>query len=355
MNTTPTTLIVGTGLVGTSVGLALQRAGVDVHLEDLDPLHAQAAESLGAGTTRAPRSNQELGLVVVAVPPRHVGPAVCEALATWPEAVVTDVGSVKVPALLAARERGIDLSRYVGSHPMAGSERSGPWAASADLFDGRAWAVTPHEGSAAEAVQVVRRLATDCGASVVQLSPVEHDAAVARVSHLPHLMSVLAAGALVGAPPQQLALAGQGLRDVTRVAAGDPGLWSEIVTANAEQVRLLLTDVRDRVDELLAGVQDTPEALAVALRRGVAGTRLVPGKHGAPTPDYTVVYVALPDRPGELARLFADAGESGVNIEDLRIDHDPARPVGLVEVVVAQRSAATLVGSLTDRGWSVNQ
>ncbi len=355
MSTTPTTLIVGAGLVGASVGLALRRAGVDVHLEDLDPLHAQAAESLGAGTTRAPRSTQAIGLVVVAVPPRLLGPAVCEALATWPQAVVTDVGSVKVPALQAVRERETDLSRYVGSHPMAGSERSGPWAASADLFDGRAWAVTPHESSAAGAVDVVRRLASDCGASVVELSPLEHDAAVARVSHLPHLMSVLAAGALVDAPPHQLELAGQGLRDVTRVAAGDPALWYEIVTANAEQIRVLLRDVRDRLDELLAGVHETPQTLTSVLRRGVAGTRLVPGKHGAPAPDYTVVYVAVPDRPGELARLFADAGESGVNIEDLRIDHDPARPVGLVEVVVAQRSAATLVSSLTDRGWSVNQ
>lgn len=341
--------------MGASVGLALRRAGVEVHLEDLDPLHAQAAESLGAGTTRTPPSPDGIGLVVVAVPPRLLGPAVCEALAAWPQAVVTDIGSVKVPALQAAREQGIELDRYVGSHPMAGSERSGPWAASADLFDGRAWAVTPHETSAAEAVAVVRRLATDCGASVVELSPLEHDAAVARVSHLPHLMSVLAAGALVDAPSQHLELAGPGLRDVTRIAAGDPALWHDIVTANAEQIRLLLHDVRARVDELLAGVQADPDTLTEALRRGVAGTRRVPGKHGTPAPEYTVVYVAVPDRPGELARLFADAGESGVNIEDLRIDHDPARPVGLVEVVVAAGSAATLVGSLTGRGWSVHQ
>lgn len=355
MSTIPITVVVGAGLMGASVGLALRRAGVDVHLEDLDPLHAQAAESLGAGTTRAPRSPDAIGLVVVAVPPRLLGPAVCEALDAWPQAVVTDIGSVKVPVLEAARTRGTDLARYVGSHPMAGSERSGPWAAAADLFDGRAWAVTPHETSAPAAVGVVRGLARDCGASVVELSPVEHDAAVARVSHLPHLMSVLAAGALVDAPPQHLELAGQGLRDVIRIAGGDPSLWAEIVTANAEQISLLLHDVRDRVDELLSGVRDDPGTLSVALRRGVDGTRRVPGKHGTPAPDYTVVYVAVPDRPGELARLFADAGQSGVNIEDLRIDHDPARPVGLVEVVVAQRSAATLVSSLSDRGWSVNQ
>jgi prephenate dehydrogenase len=263
------------------------------------------------------------------------------------------VGSVKGPPLEAARAHGVDLSRYVGSHPMAGSERSGPWAATADLFDGRAWAVTPHEDSSADAVQAVRGLAVRCGASVVELPAAEHDAAVARVSHLPHLLSVLAAGTLVDAPPLHLALSGPGLRDVTRIAAGDPALWQEIVTANAEPIRVLLQDVRDRLDELVRGVD--AGSVTEVLRRGVAGTRLVPGKHGTPAPAYTVVYVTVPDRPGELARLFSDAGESGVNIEDLRIDHDPARPVGLVEVVVAEEAAATLVRSLSERGWSANQ
>jgi prephenate dehydrogenase len=343
-------LVVGSGLIGTSVGLALRRAGERVFLEDADPVNAQAAESLGAGRTAAP---SDVSVVVVAVPPEHLGDAVVHALERFPAASVTDVGSVKGPPLKAARAHGIDLSRYVGSHPMAGSERSGPWAATADLFDGRAWAVTPHEGSDRSAVQAIRDLVVRCGASVVELSAAEHDAAVARVSHLPHLLSVLAAGALVDAPPLHLALSGPGLRDVTRIAAGDPDLWQQIVTANAEPIRELLRDVRERLDELLRGVDDG--SVTEVLHRGVAGTRLVPGKHGEPAPAYTVVYVAVPDRPGELARLFTDAGESGVNIEDLRIDHDPARPVGLVEVVVAEQAAATLVRSLSERGWSANQ
>nr|CAA9341998.1 MAG: Arogenate dehydrogenase [uncultured Nocardioidaceae bacterium] len=343
-------LVVGSGLIGTSVGLALGRDGAEVFVEDADPVHAQAAESLGAGSTAAPGG---IAVVVVAVPPQHLGGAVVQALERFPEATVTDVGSVKGPPLEAARSHGVDLSRYVGSHPMAGSERSGPWAATADLFDGRAWAVTPHEDSSPQAVQAVRQLAERCGASVVEMPAHEHDAAVARVSHLPHLLSVLAAGTLVDAPPQHLALSGPGLRDVTRIAAGDPALWQEIVTANAEPIRALLQDVRDRLDELMRGVDDG--SVTDVLQRGVEGTRLVPGKHGAPAPAYSVVYVAIPDRPGALARLFSDAGESGVNIEDLRIDHDPARPVGLVEVVVAEQAAATLVRALSERGWSANQ
>jgi prephenate dehydrogenase len=202
-------------------------------------------------------------------------------------------------------------------------------------------------------VDAVRRLVERCGASVVEMPAHEHDAAVARVSHLPHLLSALAAGTLVDAPAQHLALSGPGLRDVTRIAAGDPALWQEIVTANAEPIRALLQDVRDRLDELMRGVDDG--SVTDVLQRGVEGTRLVPGKHGTPAPAYAVVYVAIPDRPGALARLFSDAGESGVNIEDLRIDHDPARPVGLVEVVVAEQAAATLVRALSERGWSANQ
>ena len=345
-----TYLVVGSGLIGASVGLALRRDDAGVFLEDADPVHAQAAESLGAGSTTAPG---DVSLVIVAVPPRHLGDAVVAALERFLDAVVTDVGSVKGPPLQTVRASGADLSRYVGSHPMAGSERSGPWAATADLFDGRAWAVTPHEQSTEHAVQAVRMLAIRCGAVVVELPADEHDAAVARVSHLPHLLSVLAAGTLVGAPPLHLALSGPGLRDVTRIAGGDPDLWQEIVTANAQPIRELLQDVRERLDELLRGVDDG--SVTEVLQRGVAGTRLVPGKHGAPAPAYSVVYVTLPDRPGQLARLFTDAGESGVNIEDFRIDHDPGRPVGLAEVVVNEQAAATLVRALSERGWSVSQ
>jgi prephenate dehydrogenase len=346
-------LIVGVGLIGTSVGLALRRRGIDVHLTDRNAEHLAAAAELGAGTPEPPT---RVGLVVAAVPPDHLGGAVVDALRRWDDAVVTDVGSVKTAPLRQVQEAPVDPARYVGGHPMAGSERSGPNAAAANLFEGRAWAVTPHEQARPEAVRAVRELAEACGASPVELTPEDHDAAVASVSHLPHLMAVLAAARLVDAPHRHLSLSGQGLRDVTRVAAGDPALWRQIVSANADQLRGLLLSVRDDVDRLLTGLQDpdAPELLTL-LRRGATGTELIPGKHGKPTPAQTIVYVAIPDRPGELARLFADAGQSGVNVEDLHIDHDPARPVGLVEIVVDASSADRLATSLTARGWSVHR
>ena len=248
---------------------------------------------------------------------------------------------------------------------MAGSEQSGPWAASAELFGGRAWAVTPHAGAAPAAVAAVESLARTCGAAVVTLSPDEHDIAVARVSHLPHLLSVLTAAQLVDAPTGHLTLSGQGLRDVTRVAAGDPALWGEILAANAPALRTLLHGVRADLDALLAGLDGTNagggagagavDPVGAVLSRAVDGTRRIPAKHGGPARAEAVVVVSVPDRPGELARLFGDAGESGVNVEDVRIDHDPGRPVGQVELVVQTDAAGHLVEALSARGWSAHR
>ncbi|MFY0405992.1 prephenate dehydrogenase [Solicola sp. PLA-1-18] len=345
-------LVVGCGLLGTSVGLALTQAGVAVHLSDLSDDNAATAAALGAGTTDAP---SEVELVVVAVPPDAVGDVVVGALADWPDAVVTDVASVKAAPLRRADASGVDLSRYVGGHPMAGSERSGPGAGTADLFRGRVWAVTPHPASRHRATETVFELAVTCGASAVLMDPVDHDAAVARVSHLPHLLSVVTAAQLGDAPAEHLALAGQGLRDVTRIAESDPALWTQIVRGNAEPIAALLTSVRDDIDRLIDGLSSPDDALSQVLARGVAGTSRLPGKHGAPERVDATVYVRVPDRPGELARLFVDAEESGVNIEDLRIDHDVARPVGVVEVGVRPDSADVLVASLSAKGWSAHR
>ena len=235
---------------------------------------------------------------------------------------------------------------------MAGSERSGPLAASAALFDGRPWAVTPHATSDPGATDLVEQLARLCGAVPVRLTPEEHDKAVARTSHLPHLLAVLVAGRLADAPAAHLALSGQGVRDVTRVAGGDPALWQQIVSGNADAVLGLLEEVQGELEVLIRAVASgSKDALGELLDRGVAGTRAIPGKHGGPARPTRSVFVSVPDHPGELARLFADAGASEVNIEDVHIDHDPGRPVGLVELVVDETRAEHLLGSLESRGW----
>jgi prephenate dehydrogenase len=340
--------VVGTGLLGTSIGLACRRAGIEVLLTDTSSENARTASGLGAGRPRTEGDRPQL--VVVAVPPDHLGAEIVRALEDS-DAVVTDVGSVKTGPMAAVTGRP-GAERYVGSHPMAGSERSGPLAASAALFDGRPWAVTPHEGAAPGAVELVEALVAVCGGVPVRLSPAEHDRAVARTSHVPHLLASLVAARLAEAPEGHLALTGQGVRDVTRVAAGDPGLYGQIVTQNAEAVLGLLGEVRTQLDMLIEAVASADRGgLEAVLRAGVAGTQAIPGKHGAPMRPMRSVFVSVPDHPGELARLFADAGASEVNIEDVHIDHDPGRPVGLVELVVDETRAEHLLTSLESRGW----
>jgi prephenate dehydrogenase len=348
-------LVVGAGLLGTSIGLALRRRGVEVLLHDVDPKNVTIASSVGAGVDAATVAEAaDVQLVVVAVPPDHLAEEIVSAL-TSGNAVVTDVGSVKEAPLraVAARVDAQTLTRYVGSHPMAGSERSGPFAASSVLFDGRPWAVTPHAEAAGRAVELVTRLAEACGATPVTLAPAEHDEAVARTSHLPHLLAALVAGRLADAPSAHLALSGQGVRDVTRVAGGDPALWQQIIAGNAQAVVDLLSAVQADLEELVTAVRaGSRERVGALLERGVAGTAAIPGKHGGPAQPTAGVYVAVPDHPGELARLLADAGDIGVNVEDLHIDHDPGRPVGLVELTVAADRADFLAESLEDRGWT---
>ena len=340
--------VIGTGLLGTSIGLACRRSGIEVLLSDVSAEHLRTASGLGAGRPRSETDQPQL--VVVAVPPDHLGEVIADALRRS-HAVVTDVGSVKSGPLAAVA--GLEgAERYVGGHPMAGSERSGPLAASAALFDGRPWAVAPHETSSANAVALVEELVMTCGAVPVRLSPEEHDRAVARTSHVPHLLAALAAGRLVDAPGEHLALSGQGIRDVTRIAGGDPLLYGQIVAGNADAVLALLSEVRERLDDVIAAVQTADHAaLQGVLQEGLAGTRAIPGTHGGPVRPTRSVFVAVPDHPGELARLFADAGASEVNIEDVHIDHDPGRPVGLVELVVDEDRAEHLLSSLEARDW----
>ncbi len=345
--------VVGVGLIGTSVALAARRAGLDVVLTDTSPEHIRTAKGLGAGRPR--EAGDQPQVVVVATPPDLLGPVIRQALdEAGPDTVVTDVGSVKDAPLAAVADHP-RAAQYVGSHPMAGSERSGPLASSATLFDGRPWAVVPDRGADPDAVWLVEQLVAECGGVVVRLSPQEHDKAVARTSHVPHLMSSLVAGTLAGAAPDHLALSGQGVRDVTRVAAGDPSLYSQIIGGNAAAVASLLAEVRSRLDLVIEAVAAGDRVgLQSLLAHGVTGTLAIPGKHGGPLQAMAVVWVAVPDHPGELARLFVDAGESGVNIEDVRIDHDPGRPVGLVELDVAAEAAEVLLDALHAKGWEAH-
>ncbi len=341
-------LVIGCGLIGTSIALALTEAGVTVHLEDIRVANLELAVSRGAGSA-APSSSPVL--VIVAVPPAAIATTVAHSLGEWPKAVVTDVASVK-SGLQQRIEALAGIERYVGSHPMAGSERSGPMAASARLFEGRPWAVTPAAGASPEAVDLVIELAGLVGGVPLVMDAGAHDRAVALVSHMPHVLSVLTAARLNDAPSEHLALAGPGLRDVTRIAGSDIALWRDILGANSAEVRAVLERVRTDLDQVINSIGDDGGVLGEVLKAGQDGTRLIPGKHGEKVAEFATVFVSVPDQPGELPRVMAHTGESGVNIEDIRIDHELGRPVGQVEITVLAAQADTLVKALSARGWS---
>lgn len=356
-------LVIGTGLLGASVGLGLRRHGVEVQLSDPSRTALALARDVGAGAP-ARHGDPEPALVVVAAPPDVTADVVRAALATHPHAVVTDVASVKGYVLDELRAAGADLTRYVGSHPMAGRERSGPAAAVPDLFLGRPWVIADSGESEPAALLAVRSLAVDLGAVPVTMDAAEHDAAVAVVSHLPQLAASLVAARLRGLDEHALGLAGQGLRDVTRLAASDPALWTSILAANALAVRAVLVELREDLDRvvdaltsaaLATGPEDVaPGALATiadSIAAGNAGQSRIPGKHGGAHRSYVVVTVLVPDSPGELARLLTDVGAAGVNLEDLQLDHAAGRPVGMASISVLPDREARLVEALRERGW----
>ncbi|HEV3168991.1 MAG TPA: prephenate dehydrogenase [Actinocrinis sp.] len=359
-----TAAIIGTGLIGTSAALALNRRGVRVYLADRDEDTLRTAASLGAGEVGAPP--ERVDLAIVAVPPAYVADVLVEAQGRGLARTYTDVASVKADPQHAAAARGVDPETYIGGHPLAGVERSGPLAARADLFDGRPWVLTPASATGREALNRALELISLCGAVPVVMDAAEHDHAVALISHTPHVVAALMAARLEHAHEDAARIAGPGVRDVTRVAGGDPRLWEEILTANSTAVADVLEDYAADLAKVVAalralGAQDLEKRgtgradLVDLLRRGNAGQSRIPGKHGAPRANYVAVAVVLSDAPGELARLFAAAGAAGVNIEDVRIEHSPGQAVGLVTLQVAPDSADTLAQRLTERGWDVQR
>jgi len=359
-----TALVIGTGLIGTSAALALVSRGVVVHLADHDPEQARTAAALGAGTDEAPEG--PVDLAIVAAPPAHVAGALAEAMRRGVARGYLDVASVKGGPRRELEALGLDLSSYIGSHPMSGREKSGPLAATGDLFEGRPWVLTPTRDTDTEVLNLALELVSHCRAVPVVMDADAHDRAVALVSHMPHLVSSMVAARLENAEEAAVRLCGQGIRDVTRIAASDPGMWIDILSANPGPVADLLTDVAADLEETvqaLRSLQSSDEekrrvgvsGVEDVLRRGNAGQVRVPGKHGSAPRAYEVVAVLIDDQPGQLARIFADAGRAGVNIEDVRIEHATGQQAGLVQLMVEPKSAPVLSASLRERGWAIRQ
>lgn len=347
--------IVGTGLIGTSLGLALARQGVTAELADASKANLRLAIEYGAGR----ESSEEPQLVIVCVPPDLTAEVVAQELRKHPGAIVSDTASVKSEIY----SRVLDLApehagRYVGSHPMAGREKSGPGSARADLFFARPWVITPTTESSSDAIDLLKDVALRIGALPISMSPRQHDEAVALVSHLPQLVASALAARLIDGQASQLDLTGQGLRDTTRIAASDPTLWVQILSQNASEVTPLISALRLELEELEQALArlDQPGALAKVhslLERGNTGISRIPGKHGGKFVDYQQLTIVIDDSPGSLASLLTFIGDIGVNIEDLKLEHSPGAPIGLVEIQVDPASVELLAKQLVDNGWRI--
>jgi len=330
--------IVGTGLIGASIGQGIRRRGIAVLGWDPDPAVLTTALDVGAIDEAAAAQPDVLGadldLIVLAGPPRAVIDTV-SSLAT--ETLVMDVAGVKQPVLDALRGG----QRFVATHPMAGRERSGPAAASAALFRGAAWVVCPERASA-EDVEVVRRLIAHLGARVVEMSASDHDEAVAMVSHLPQ---VLAATLMTEATERTTALdlAAGSFRDLTRVASSDPAAWVELLSENVVPVQAAVADLAERLGDVAALLGEDEEALSRYLANARQARRSL-------APPVVAVRVALADQPGEIARVGRALESSGVDLRDLQLRHAPHGGGGVLTLSVRPGDAEPLRAALTSQG-----
>lgn len=356
-------LIVGTGLLGTSIGLGLRAAGVEVLLTDPSPSAQAVAEDIGAG--RSLTADHQPGTVIVAAPPDVTGDEIINALQRWSEAVVLDVASVKTAianhlaeAISDGRITSQDARRYIGTHPMAGRERSGPVAARGELFTAAPWVLCKTPATPQYVIDVASDVARLLGATIYHMSAEEHDAAVAQISHLPQIAASLLASRLQDTSAQALQLAGNGLRDTTRIAASDASLWVQILTANADQILPELYGMKadlDRLINTLNAPYATGSRLDVAqlMDEGNRGQARIPGKHGGPAQSFALVTVLIDDTPGAMVSALQAVAEAGVNVEDLRMEHSSGYQVGMLEISVVPGHKKHLVASLTALGWKV--
>lgn len=337
----PSVAVVGTGLIGASIGLGLARAGWDVCGWDPNPDTLATAVEIGAVSTTAGSYQQLVGrpvdLIVLAGPPR----AILEQVAGLDtEALVIDVAGVKTDVVAAAAPR-----RFVGTHPMAGREIQGPEGATPSLFRGATWVVVT-DGATEEDLERVEGILEVLGARPLRLSAGAHDAGVAMISHLPQVL----AATLVNEAADRtktLDLVAGSFRDLTRVAASDPSIWIDLLEINRDQVVSVIEDFRERLRRFADAIADQDaEHIREYLSRGQQVRRGL-------APTAVAVRVALADEPGELARVGRAFGASSVDIRDLQLRHAPHGGGGVLTVSVRPGEEEALRTALNDEGLLV--
>jgi len=340
--------IVGAGLIGTSIGLALKAAGASVQFVDVDT----KAELLANDLVKSEKSENP-DLVIIATPPSAFKSVIERESTLNPQAILMDIGSVKTKPLVEVSTFDGLLSRFCGTHPMAGREVNGAVSARADLFLDRAWIITPTTETSAEAKTMVLEVIAACGAQAVEMSARDHDQRVALISHLPQTVSSLLAAQLSNSNPDALALAGGGLRDTVRIAGSDPKLWGEILAANEAALLPLLISLQSDLSELISAASG-PAKWESLVAAGRAGKSAIPGKHGGKSREYSFLPIVIDDRPGQLGSLFNACAKADVNIEDLALEHSPGQLTAVITLAIAPEDIERLSEFLTKDGWNVH-
>jgi prephenate dehydrogenase len=343
-------LVVGTGLIGGSIALGLRRRGW--HVSGLDADQERLAAALKAGVIEAAGDDPQAEVVFVAVPAAAVAGEVRRALAAAgrrPDAVVTDVSGVKTAIVAEA-----DHPHFIGGHPMAGSEQIGLQGADPDLFVGAVWVLTPTATTDLESFDRLKGVVTSLGADVLVLSAADHDRLVAVVSHVPHLVAATMMNAAADGAEQDgtlLRLAAGGFRDMTRVAAGHPGIWPDICAENAAAIVAALDGLvadlaamRDRV-----AAQDR-SAILGSLQKASTARRSLPAR--AMRPEHLAeLRIRVPDRDGVVAEITSLAAGAHINIYDIEIAHSAEGPLGILILIIDGAEAETLRVAVEDAGY----
>ena len=339
--------IVGSGLIGSSIGLALVQRGVGVTMVDSDSGAQALAQDL---VKSAPTGTPDL--IILASPISSIAQALESEKSSPVKLGFMDISSVKTKVKVEVSTSGFDPARFLPTHPMAGREVGGAQSARADLFQARPW-ILDSDGVEPELREAGLELISLLGAIAIEMDSKSHDQAVALVSHLPQLVASLLASQLEGADESWLGLAGAGLRDTIRIAGSNPDLWKEIVGANSSAIAPLLTRFIEDAQLLLEGLSDE-KVVAGVIAAGQRGRNLIPGKHGGQQRSYTYLPIVIEDKPGQLAALFEECARAEVNVEDLAIEHSPGQFTGLITLALSEEGAKKLSSHLQEKGWSVH-
>lgn len=332
--------VIGTGLIGASIGIGLTVEGWEVWGWDQNPKHLAQAASIGAISKRASSLREavsESDLVVLAVSPRSIV-SMLSGFST--EALVTDVAGIKQPIVEAAR----DLPRFVGSHPMAGREVSGPLGASGDLFRGATWVLTTDNASPAD-LQRLSEIVRSLGANPVEMAAAHHDYAVALVSHLPRFVAATLVDQLRLTGPTAEALVAGGFRDLTRIAMSGAHWWPELLVANRRALTVVLRKMLAGLEQCAEDLEHSDVEQVAALLDSAREFR------SGLTPPGDSVGVLLDDKPGEIARVGLALSESEVDIRDLQLRHATHGGGGVLTLSIRPEDAPSLRQALLLAGF----